>query len=324
VLDASLILLVLFLVAVGITFSVIRMAWLGRRDRVSQPCCAACRYKVRGLQSWTCPECGSDLREVGILTRGLRVVRSISTFEMIALWTSMIGTIAVLSIAGLGSLTQFRRFHMNREHTVSSNANLVVNIHDLSFRPSVPKLHLIARSVGSPQHPDQSFVTLKIVDSGDRPIANPTIEATFQPSETWTLTKPDGADTSVKRALTREDIATWLASSGYALDTPAKHAEIDELYEIVRDMVDHPLSPNVSITKLNSLNVVASSWSGPDQTFLTISTSAAVLVWIAGGIFLAKRMKRRRISATIATAPPARPSPSSASPNTASAPPGST
>ena len=93
---------------------------------------------------------------------------------------------------------------------------------------------------------------------------------------------------------------------------------------IVRDMVDHPLSPNVSITKLNSLNVVASSWSGPDQTFLTISTSAAVLVWIAGGIFLAKRMKRRRISATIATAPPARPSPSSASPNTASAPPGST
>jgi len=109
VLDASLILLVLFLVAVGITFSVIRMAWLGRRDRVSQPCCAACRYKVRGLQSWTCPECGSDLREVGILTRGLRVVRSISTFEMIALWTSMIGTIAVLSIAGLGSLTQFRR-----------------------------------------------------------------------------------------------------------------------------------------------------------------------------------------------------------------------
>lgn len=54
-----------------------------RRLRVSSPSCAACRYDVRGLESFICPECGSDLREVGIITpdtpvgpgRGLAIAR---------------------------------------------------------------------------------------------------------------------------------------------------------------------------------------------------------------------------------------------------------
>ena len=38
--------------------------------KVTQPSCRACGYAVRGLPSFTCPECGSDLREVGIVTPG--------------------------------------------------------------------------------------------------------------------------------------------------------------------------------------------------------------------------------------------------------------
>lgn len=36
------------------------------RRRVSAPVCGKCSYEVRGLPSFVCPECGSDLREVGI------------------------------------------------------------------------------------------------------------------------------------------------------------------------------------------------------------------------------------------------------------------
>ena len=45
----------------------------GRRryGPVSEPSCNACGYAVRGLPSFTCPECGSDLREVGIATPGV-------------------------------------------------------------------------------------------------------------------------------------------------------------------------------------------------------------------------------------------------------------
>ena len=31
------------------------------------PCCAHCGYSVRKLGSFTCPECGNDLRQVGVI-----------------------------------------------------------------------------------------------------------------------------------------------------------------------------------------------------------------------------------------------------------------
>lgn len=42
--------------------------------KVTEPSCRACGYAVRGLPSFTCPECGSDLREVGIDTPGAGAV----------------------------------------------------------------------------------------------------------------------------------------------------------------------------------------------------------------------------------------------------------
>lgn len=38
----------------------------------SQPVCAKCRYRMRGWGSPICPECGSDVREVGIITGSAR------------------------------------------------------------------------------------------------------------------------------------------------------------------------------------------------------------------------------------------------------------
>ena len=38
--------------------------------KITEPSCRACGYAVRGLPSFTCPECGSDLRDVGIDTPG--------------------------------------------------------------------------------------------------------------------------------------------------------------------------------------------------------------------------------------------------------------
>jgi hypothetical protein len=35
--------------------------------------CGACGYPVRGLTSWTCPECGADLQAVGTTQPGRRL-----------------------------------------------------------------------------------------------------------------------------------------------------------------------------------------------------------------------------------------------------------
>lgn len=40
----------------------------GRKRAAGGPMsCGACGYQVQGLQSMSCPECGADLREVGIV-----------------------------------------------------------------------------------------------------------------------------------------------------------------------------------------------------------------------------------------------------------------
>ena len=53
---------ILAVLAVGI---VIGYFWRGRRDSLTMTC-GKCGYSVKGLESMTCPECGADLREVGI------------------------------------------------------------------------------------------------------------------------------------------------------------------------------------------------------------------------------------------------------------------
>jgi len=64
------------------------------QPKVTEPSCRACGYAVRGLPSFTCPECGSDLREVGIDTpsAGAEIFRRIKWLAsavggmFVALW----------------------------------------------------------------------------------------------------------------------------------------------------------------------------------------------------------------------------------------------
>jgi len=78
---------VVFLIGalVFVVFIAFRVGPRSRMRTMAQPCCAACMYPVRGLVSLTCPECGSDLREVGILSPGMK--RPMGPWLTIMLWT---------------------------------------------------------------------------------------------------------------------------------------------------------------------------------------------------------------------------------------------
>ncbi|MEO6437531.1 MAG: hypothetical protein ABIP55_17435, partial [Tepidisphaeraceae bacterium] len=66
--------------------------------RVTEPSCGKCGYCIRGLESLVCLECGSDLREAGILTPG--DTKPLRTGKRLLLWTVFVPLPALL-LAGL-------------------------------------------------------------------------------------------------------------------------------------------------------------------------------------------------------------------------------
>lgn len=80
-----------FLVAVAVGLLVARSR---RKRAVQDPCCGQCGYQVRGLTTFTCPECGSDLREVGIRTAGSHAPLSPGLKALI--WTVLLPFPAIL------------------------------------------------------------------------------------------------------------------------------------------------------------------------------------------------------------------------------------
>ena len=64
--NLSILFLLLLLLAGSLVFVAL---WRQHRARKSnEPICGECGYPVKGLPSFTCPECGFDLRDVGIVT----------------------------------------------------------------------------------------------------------------------------------------------------------------------------------------------------------------------------------------------------------------
>src|SRR5688500_17834237 len=57
----------LLIFIVGFVFAIV-FAARSRKAGPTDPICGKCSYQVRGLTRFTCPECGSDVREVGIIS----------------------------------------------------------------------------------------------------------------------------------------------------------------------------------------------------------------------------------------------------------------
>lgn len=57
--------------------------------RINQPACRWCGYPVTGLESFICPECGKDLRRLGISTPNARAFRKpVALWWLFLLWTT--------------------------------------------------------------------------------------------------------------------------------------------------------------------------------------------------------------------------------------------
>lgn len=69
---------------------------LRRRGAVTQPACGKCGYPVEGMSTFNCPECGSDVRQVGIVTPG--TARSVPVFPALALAWMLVLAVAAPAV----------------------------------------------------------------------------------------------------------------------------------------------------------------------------------------------------------------------------------
>ena len=60
------------IVGLGLAGAVSLIAYVRLARESGEPRCGQCGYLSKGAASFTCPECGSDLREVGIVRRDRR------------------------------------------------------------------------------------------------------------------------------------------------------------------------------------------------------------------------------------------------------------
>lgn len=71
------------------------------RRASSWPACERCRYAVSDLSTFICPECGSDLRQTGIITPAMEARRRGSTVAALIAWTFLCASLGyVVFIVG--------------------------------------------------------------------------------------------------------------------------------------------------------------------------------------------------------------------------------
>jgi len=122
--------LLLLIILLAIVAAVIAWALVVSRRgrRPSGAVCGACGYSVVGLTTMRCPECGGDLREVGILTphtprQGGRVVGGALLF------TALLGFVAIESGAALHSVLPQRRTYSQQLRLVTPKSGAYREIH---------------------------------------------------------------------------------------------------------------------------------------------------------------------------------------------------
>ena len=93
--------------ALGAVVTAIMLLRRRRRTRpAKEPRCGQCGYNVTGLSTFTCPECGSDLRQVGIRSEAGVAVKSGPSRTGLLFQLSLWG-LAVISVLGLCAQSLF-------------------------------------------------------------------------------------------------------------------------------------------------------------------------------------------------------------------------
>lgn len=264
------ILVILFLNGLVIAAILSILAMRARQPRVKTPSCGKCRYPVEGLTVMTCPECGGDLRQVGILIP--RYSGGITRAMFIALWTLVLPVPAIIITFIVGSALPMDR---------TSGADMQI----IPTSPGVQTMLLNLRS--------NSSKTFAAYDRGDLILVlgqGPASVASLDLSNR-TFTPVDSDDTNDGAPLNETELTKWFANvSG------STHGECQNDATMVLEAIDSTSAgPVVVSTTTNNISTRTWTRSQPAVWYPPTALVFWIAVWVVGIVMIVRRFKRKAL-----------------------------
>ncbi len=219
--------------AVAVCARVVWRAVMRPRGLVREACCARCRYPVEGLEGWACPECGSDLRVVGVITPELELRRRGSAAAACMAWTVLAIAVGILAWTGVS--------HWARREAARAVAAAPLVTRSQEVRVFVPR----SRSAGRRGITVTVSRTEGVGEKGKAAasVFEATIEAQAGPGEEpqrltvsedggYRWTDGDGKEVAAGEGLTQDALADFLMATGAPIESAEEEA--GELLAAVR------------------------------------------------------------------------------------------
>ncbi|NJN62364.1 MAG: hypothetical protein HC795_13285 [Coleofasciculaceae cyanobacterium RL_1_1] len=262
-----LLLLLLILAAFAVVVTVI--AFIGRQPRVKVASCGKCRYAVEGLTVMTCPECGSDLREVGILTPRGR--KPFGPAIWISLWTLVLPVPAMI-------ITALVNESLPKQWT--NRVDLMLQ----TTSPGFTEAHvvLLGNGVSSPDTFERATIKLKRqnVSIGSPIEVNLDRNAKSTNDDGWIR----GDD------VTAAKLVSWMAAT---TEMPASEFE-DDGDELLTAIADTMQGRGITAAgAFNGVSIRSARSMREPKWFVPVALVFWIAVWIGGIVLIVRRFKRR-------------------------------
>ena len=274
---------IVFFLVFGILVAVMSRRAVGNGKAGSDPTCGKCGYCVRGISELICPECGSDLREVGIRAPGVGAPVQLTPRAKLIMWSTLVPVICLSLFIPLGVLLGPRVLLTTQRRTIfcqASYLNATLNV----VREGRKVAMGVNRNAASP------LQTMTISSSSMNPIEVDLASG----SAKFNDSKGSVTEGAFNAAL----VQRWLNAYGY--NDPRVAERADDIVTAIKDM-DTATSPGFlrlgnDPTRANMPSITAhpsfaNTRSEAGWMSFAMPLGVTALVWLVGLPFFLKGRK---------------------------------
>lgn len=278
----------------GLTIPVIWRTITPPRKGARVPSCEKCRYPVAGHNSFSCPECGADLRVTGIITRPMEMRRRGHLLGALLAWTFLALLVSYLSLLFVTAYS-----------SGVASASTTVATYALTPASAVYRRIELSQQYGAIGTPID--LTLVLNDGSGRKLALDYAAGTAQAA--------DAAGLQTTFTIDDKLFPAWFAAAGLPTDDPVVAAEVRDLQKVADYAGAGGWNPGA--LRLNKLTLgtptyataPATSSAPPSgasmlsQWMIPLAFGGFALLWLLGVVALVLRRRQLMREARAADTP---------------------